>query len=83
MQDLRHRLFSLQNHFTAPNMLMAAALVAGLLLAALLVQKALHRQVCFLLLYHITSRQHFPAVLFLDTLTHFALMLSLDQQVHH
>ena len=54
LQGMRHRLLSLQQHFTAPNMLTAAALVAGLLLAALLVHRALQRQVCFLLLYHIT-----------------------------
>lgn len=61
VMGLRHRLCSLQ--FAASDVLVAAALLAGLVLAALLLRKALQRQVGLLLLCPTTPSRHAPALL--------------------
>ena len=45
MADLQHQLLSIR-HVTVPQLLTAAAVVAGLLLIALLMQRAFQQQVC-------------------------------------
>ena len=63
LSDLRYHLTTfIRHHMTAPNLLIMAAVVAGLLLVVLLLRNMLQKQVCMLVLLYL---QDMPWVVFM------------------